>query len=72
MDGWTDGRTDGRMDGRMDGQTDRQTEKLIWCGPGNLSVPPGTPTTHGLEELFSAVLERFLQPLHALHVYCKN
>jgi hypothetical protein len=26
----------------------------------------------GLEELFSAVLERFLEPIHALHVYCKN
>ncbi len=31
-----------------------------------------TPAVHGLEELFSAVLERFLEPFHALRVYCKN
>ncbi len=49
-------------------QMDRRTEKLIRCGLGNLSVPPGTPAAHGLEERFSAVLERFLQPIHALHL----
>jgi hypothetical protein len=27
-----------------------------------------TPAARGLEELFSAVLERFLQPIHALRV----
>jgi hypothetical protein len=31
-----------------------------------------TPAAHWLEELFSAVLERFLQPIHALRVYCKK
>ncbi len=31
-----------------------------------------TPTARGLEELFSAVLERFLQPIHDLCMYCKN
>jgi hypothetical protein len=31
-----------------------------------------TPAACGLEELFSNVLERFLKPIHALHVYCKN
>jgi hypothetical protein len=31
-----------------------------------------TPAVHGLEELFSVVLERFLVPIHALRVYCKN
>jgi hypothetical protein len=45
-----------------------QTEKLIRCGLGNLSVPPGTPAARGLEEHSSAVLERFLQPIHALLV----
>jgi hypothetical protein len=30
-----------RTDRQMDRQTDRQTEKLIRCGLGNLSVPPG-------------------------------
>ncbi len=62
---------DGRMDKQTDRHTDRQTEKLIWCGLGNLSVPPGTPTVRGLEELISAALERFLEPIHDLHVYCK-
>jgi hypothetical protein len=27
-----------------------------------------TPAAHGLEELFSTLLERFLEPIHALHV----
>ena len=58
-----------RTDGWTDRQTDRQTEKLIRCGLGNLSVPLGTPAVRGLEELFSTVLERFLQPIHALRVY---
>ncbi len=31
-----------------------------------------TPAARGLEELFSAVLEKFLEPILALHVYCKN
>jgi hypothetical protein len=31
-----------------------------------------TPAARGLEELFFAVLERFVEPIHALHVYCKN
>ncbi len=31
-----------------------------------------TPAARGLEELFSVVLERFLVPIHPLHVYCKN
>ncbi len=31
-----------------------------------------TPAARGLEELFSAVLERFLEPIHNLRVYCKN
>ncbi len=43
---------------RIDGPTDRQTKI--------------TPAARELEELFSAVLERFLQPIHALRVYCKN
>jgi hypothetical protein len=42
-------------------QTDRQTD-----GQRN------TPAERGLEELFSAVLERFLKPIHTLHVNCKN
>jgi hypothetical protein len=43
-----------RMDGWTDRQTDGQTEK--------------TPDVHGLEELLSAVLERFLKPIHALRM----
>ncbi len=31
-----------------------------------------TPAARGLEELFKAVLERFLKPIHDLHLYCKN
>jgi hypothetical protein len=31
-----------------------------------------TPAVRGLEELSSAVLESFFEPIHALHVYCKN
>jgi hypothetical protein len=58
--------TDRQTDGQMDGQTDIRTEKLIRCGLGTLSVPSGMPAVRGLEELFSAVLERFLQPIHAL------
>jgi hypothetical protein len=46
-----------QTDGRTDRQTDRQRHTL---------------TARGLEELFSAVLERFLEPIHNLHVYCKN
>jgi hypothetical protein len=33
---------------------------------------PNTPAARGLEELFSDVLERFLKPIHALRVYCKD
>jgi hypothetical protein len=57
---------------QADRQTDGRTEKLIRCGLGNISVPLGTPAARGLEELFSTVLERFLLPIHALRVYCKN
>ncbi len=48
--------------------------KLIRCGLPSLhsSRSSITPAACGLEELFSAVLERFLQPIHALRVYCKN
>jgi hypothetical protein len=38
---------------QTDGITDRETNTLA---------------VHGLEELFSVVLERFLVPIHALHV----
>ncbi len=38
------------------------------CGYGTTQSPPNTPAVRGLEELFSAVLERFLQPPHAPHV----
>jgi hypothetical protein len=31
-----------------------------------------TPAARGLEELFLAVLERFLETIHNLRVYCKN
>jgi hypothetical protein len=31
-----------------------------------------TPAARGLEKLFSTVLGRFLQPIHAMRVYCKN
>jgi hypothetical protein len=47
---------------QTDGQTDREINP-VWVG---------TPAVRGLEELFSAVLERFLEPFHALHLYCKN
>jgi hypothetical protein len=47
--------------------TEGRTETLIRVGFPHY-VPPGTPTARGLEELFSTVLERFLQPIHALHV----
>ncbi len=43
---------------QTDRQMDRQMEK--------------TSTARGLEELFSAVLEWFLEPIHALCVYCKK
>ena len=42
-------------------QTDEQTDG--WTE---------TPTARGLEELFSAVLERFLEPIYDLRVYSKN
>ncbi len=42
-------------------QMDRITDR----GTNTLAV-------QGLEELLFAVLERFLQPIHALHVECKN
>ncbi len=59
---------DRQTDRRTDGRTERQTETLIKGGLCNLSVPQGTPAARGLEELFSPVLERFLQPIHALRV----
>jgi hypothetical protein len=58
-DRWTEGWMDGL------------TEKLIRCGLGNL-IGSSTPDAHGLKELFSTVLDRFLQTIHALCVYCKN
>ncbi len=42
---------------QTDLQTEGWTEKLIRCGLGTLSVPPGTPTARGLEEHFSIVLD---------------
>ncbi len=36
--------------------------------PYSGQVVKHTPVLHGLAELFSAVLERFLQPIQALHV----
>ncbi len=38
----------------------------------NTKLSQQTPAARGLEELFSAVFERFLQLIHALRVYCKN
>jgi hypothetical protein len=46
-----------QVDRWTDRQTDRQTEKLVRCGLGTLSVPPGTPAAHGLEELVSTASE---------------
>jgi hypothetical protein len=60
-DGRTDGRMDGRTDGRMGGWMDRTTDRQR-----------NTPTARELEELFAAVLERFLKPIQDLRVYCKN
>jgi hypothetical protein len=37
-----------------------------------ISALTNTPAVRRLEERFSAVLERFLEPIHALHVHCKN
>ncbi len=70
------------------GQMDGQTETLIRVGfphfipPGNFylllisisicSTLSSTPAARGLEELVSTVLERFLQPIHTMPVYCKN
>ncbi len=45
---------------QTDGQTDGWTDGEI-C----------TPTARGLGELVSAVLEKFLELIHALRVYCK-
>jgi hypothetical protein len=52
------------MDRRMDGDID----------PGGLGnfVPQGTPAARELEELFSTVIEKSLEPIHNLRVYCKN
>ncbi len=36
------------------------------------AVARQAPAARGLEELFSTVLERFLEPIHDLRVYCKN
>jgi hypothetical protein len=46
------------------GQFSCQIQKFL---VGSLAVS-GTPAARGLEEFFSAVLERFLEPIHALHV----
>ncbi len=53
-------------------QTDREINP-VWASLTTSScVKAGTPAARGLEELFSAVLERFLKPIHTLRVYCKN
>jgi hypothetical protein len=59
---------------RTDGRTERQTDRQRNCSGVGFPhyVPPGTPAARGLEELFSDVLERFLKPIHALPLYCKN
>jgi hypothetical protein len=50
-------------------QTDREINQ-VWASLTTfLQV---TPAAGKPEELFSAVLERFLQPIHTLRVYCKN
>jgi hypothetical protein len=50
----------------------RETDRPFKISTWQLRGEPSTPAAHGLEELFSAVLERFLEPILALHVYCKN
>ncbi len=57
------------MDRRTDRQTDRQ-RNYSGVGFPHYVLPGKTPTARGLKELFSAVLERFLKPIHC--VYCKN
>ncbi len=47
------------MDGQRDGQRNRQTDREINLGGATSSL---TLAVRGLEELFSAVLERSLQP----------
>jgi hypothetical protein len=42
------------------------------CTIDTVTKVMGTPAVRGLEDLFSAVLERFLEPIHDLRVYCKN
>ncbi len=49
------------------GQALRAKEFTKRTGRGTI-----TPAARGLEELFSTVLEGFLVPIDALHVYCKN
>jgi hypothetical protein len=34
-----------------------------------VSLTKNTPAARGLEELFSAILKKFLQPIHAPRVY---
>jgi hypothetical protein len=50
------------------GQTDGQTDGEISSGVSWVT----TPAARGLEKYFSAVLERFLEPIHALRVYFGN
>ncbi len=40
--------------------------------PYHFGTTTNLPAALGLEELFSTVLKSFLEPIHALRVYCKN
>jgi hypothetical protein len=44
----------------------------ICPSPKKIKQSETTPAARGLEELFSVVLNGFLKPIHALHVYCKK
>ncbi len=50
--------------------------KVLHCAASKATLLSGlgcfTPTARRLEGLFSAILERFLKPIHNLCVYCKN
>ncbi len=51
-------------------QTDREINP-VWASLTTFLQVKTTPVVRGLEEHFSTVLERFLQPIHALREYCK-
>ncbi len=69
---------------KVTSSTVRSTDEFFSIGDGILTIFPfcfqvgqterqmdgqrNTPAAHGLEEPFSAVLERFLQPIHTFHV----